>query len=140
MIHVEPFEYQHVSRMRLQPQQQADLEYASPKYLQALGLGGPSFTLFEADSPLLCTGLHLGADSIGRLWGFFSSDAGPHFVVLYRAARRLLALYPCPMEASVRVGFSPGCRWLSMLGFERLERLQGFGHDGSDHWRYARST
>jgi len=140
MIHVEPFSPWHVARLDLQSRQTEDLLYATPEYLEELGSAGPAYTFFDGDSPLLCAGLYPDEEA-ARLWGFFSRNAGAHFVALYRACRRLLDLYSKErIEASVEANFSQGCRWLELLGFKRRALMRGFGYNHEDHFHYVRRT
>ena len=101
----------------------------------------PTYIIGEAwtvitDRIICCSGLiptTLGA----HLWAVIARDAP--MIVLHKIALRAFGTYGLRLSATVESGFLPGCRWLEMLGFERVEIAKGCGHDGCDHYVYVRT-
>lgn len=134
---VEDFKPEHLTRMRLQPHQAVSV--TDTRYVELLAQSGECYTVSVGETVLLCGGIAKGLWETGTLWAFVSADIGRHFLGIHRATARLLTLAGLPrIEASVEVGFSPGCRWLELLGFEEEGRMRRYGPNGADHFRYAR--
>lgn len=71
------------------------------------------------------------------LWSVIAPDAP--MIRVHRAARRLLSLIPGDIVATTRAEFAAGCRWLLMLGFKDVGRLEGY-EPGHDHLLYIREA
>jgi RimJ/RimL family protein N-acetyltransferase len=125
--------------MQLQDHQAWTLSVLPVGYFEVLGKLGPAGSA-EVDGRIIaCAGIAEQGMGIGTLWAFVAQDAGRHFVRLDRCTRRLLTLISLRrIEATVEVGFSPGCRWLELLGFQFEGILRKYGQNGLDHWRYSR--
>lgn len=135
---VERFKPEHLELMRVQAAQRQDVVFLSAMLREAFGIF-PAFTGFVGEEPIACAGILPGLFGMGEMWAFLSERAGPHMLALTRAGERLIALYPFRrLETDVPVNFSPGCRWLELLGFEWEGPMRKYGLDGSDHYRYAR--
>ncbi len=96
---------------------------------------GEAWTVYT-DRIICCSGLiptTLGA----HLWAVIAKDAP--MVVLHKIALRAFTVYRLRISATVEANFLPGCRWLEMLGFEYVETAPEYGHDGCDHYVYART-
>lgn len=138
-MRIERFKPEHLTQMRMQPVQIG--RFSSPEYAQLLSQGGTALTAFGAEEILMCAGCFNYGIRGGSLWAMISPAAGIHFVALHRAASRFIeSLCMERIEATVEAGFTPGCRWLEMLGFhcETPVPMRRFGQDGRDHYLYAR--
>lgn len=125
--------------MRLQPSQVRLISMIDDEYLTALVASGPALTAESGGAILACAGIARTAFRGGYLWAFVAQDAGRHMVKLDRCMRRFLdAVKITRIEATVEAGFSPGCRWLEILGFEYEGLMKKYGPSGDDHLRYAR--
>jgi len=138
-VNVIPFDPDHIREMQLQDQQARIVSLATVQYLRVLKHMGPCASA-EVDGRIIaCAGVALEPYGSGTLWSFISRDAGKHFIVLDRAVRRMLSIPNVRrIDATTEAGFSQGCRWLEMLGFEFEGVMRKYGPDGSDHVRYAK--
>lgn len=141
---LEPFDADHLARMRLQPRQSALWSrYGSREYLlEAQRHGG--YSVFHGERLLLCGGVMARSPDEPMLWSFISADAGPFMLGLVRAARRFLELTGRGfIYATTEPDFANGCRFLELIGFERMTYADGtpavvpkYGLDGADHALY----
>lgn len=72
-------------------------------------------------------------------WALLAQSAGTHFAPIHKSIKRFLQASPFRrIEATVDVGFRPGCRWIEMLGFEIEGYMRAYRPDGGDMLLYAR--
>ena len=111
---------------------------ATLEYGQLVDGMGPAYTLFDGERVVACGGISMGLSLGNWIWSYIDEGAGRHMIALHRVASRLIAENPIRLRAATEVGFSPGCRWLEMLGFERRGPLSDLipGQRGS--WLYER--
>lgn len=96
-------------------------------------------TIEEAGKVLLVGGVFPQWENRALLWALVDKDAGEHFVNVHRETIKFLNRMPFRrIEATVDVGFSQGCRWMSMLGFEIEGYMKAYRPDGADMLLYAR--
>jgi len=140
MIEIEVFKPYHVELMRAQGVQGTQLHevshvpdaYASLGHVRAL-------TAREGERILMCGGVVPFLPNVGLLWALLAEDSGRHMLWLHRATQRFLEMQTTRrLEASVEKGFSQGCRWLKLMGFQREGVMRAYGLNGEDHIRYAR--
>lgn len=93
-MNVIPFETFHVEQIDLQASQRYMISHICVEYLKYLQLHGPAATAEHDGKILACAGVSFQGFGMGVLWAFVSKDAGPHFVRLDRAVRRLLSIVP----------------------------------------------
>lgn len=133
-----PFSPEHAGALDIQAAQVHYLSVMTPQFLSNLERLGPAYSAIidgrlMGSAGILDTGLGTGV-----LWALVHKDAGRHFVPLFRAVQRLKTLVRLRrLEATVEVGFAPGCRALELLGFVQEGRMAKYGPDGADHIRYA---
>ena len=138
-MNVHLFKPEHLFKLSLQESQRDLLSHLTPEYALSLAKVGPALTAEQDGQFLACVGVGYQTPEHGVAWAFISADAGPHLLRLDRAVRRFFSTIRCRrLEATVKKGFTPGCRWLELLGFEHEGPLRGYGPDGSDYVRYAR--
>lgn len=129
---VEAFRPEHL--LELDPQ--VGKELCTLEYGQLLAERGPAITLRDRGVMLLCGGIAMfHVEQENWLWSFLSKAAQRRMLVAHRTAKQFLADHPMELLASTTKGFLPGCRWLSMLGFEL------HGEDriyGAEHFVYRR--
>ena len=108
-------------------------------YRDWLVKSGPAVTVFDDhDRIMICGGVMLWGQ-MGTAWALCAEGAGRHMIRLHRAARRFLDMQRLRrIEASVEEGFTPGSRWLAMLGFSCEGRSPGYGPSGEAHLRFGR--
>lgn len=128
---IEPFKPEHLDAIELQDALLiGPIKDQLPMYIK-----GEAWTVIT-DRIICCSGLiptTLGA----HLWAVIAKDAP--MVVLHKIALRAFGTYRLRLSATVETHFLPGCRWLEMLGFERVEIAEGYGHYGRDHYVYVRN-
>jgi hypothetical protein len=111
---------------------------AGAELMATTAQGGPAVSAVVDDEIIGCGGIVVQSATIGFLWGAISQDAGPHFIHLHRAARRLLeGTRLARIEAVTEIDFPEGRRWLELLGFECECPMSEDGPNGEDHYRYA---
>ena len=129
---IEPFRPEHLDAIELR-----DPRLLQPGVADMLPLieTGDACTVIT-DRIIACTGLI--PTTLGlHLWAVIAKDAP--MIVMHKLALRAFEVYRLRISATVEVGFSPGCRWLELLGFERVAIAPEYGHDGGDHYVYART-
>ncbi len=128
---IEPFKPEHLDAIELRDTTLiGPIKSQLPTYAE-----GEAWTVCT-DRIICCSGLiptTLGA----HLWAVIAKDAP--MIVLHKIALRAFGVYRLRISATVEAGFLPGCRWLEMLGFERVAIAPKCGHDGGDHYVYART-
>jgi hypothetical protein len=140
MITAAPFVPQHLLDMAIQPAQSANLHLLRAEHLEFFAAEGAWSGMVDGKA-VVCGGIIVNPLGIGHLYAFLSPAAGPYMVAITRFGRRLLELQTARrIEASARVDFGAGCRWLKMLGFSLEGTMRKFDPDGSDHFLYARTT
>lgn len=128
---IEPFKPEHLDAIELQ-----DASLIGPiKGQLPMYVKGEAWTVIT-NRIICCSGLvptTLGA----HLWAVIARDAP--MIVLHKIALRAFGTYRLRISATVEATFLPGCRWLEMLGFERVAIASEYGHDGCDHYVYVRT-
>ena len=143
MIHIEPYQPFHMHLLLaqgVQPMFVGRISYV-PGVSDRLGHMGTALAAIQ-DGRVLCVGglIPIGP-RIGHLWAVLSAEAGQHMLSLHRATRRFLSCQIAPrIEATVEMGFAPGCRWLTLLGFEceTPNGMRGFGEDGGTYLLFSK--
>jgi hypothetical protein len=108
----------------LQPQQAQGV--LTPERLEQLKAVGPTWAAIDESDHTICVGgLHPmpGQDGKAMAWSYIDLQAGPRFVGLRRLMDGLLALHAATWPeiwAGVLDDFEEGQRFLSVLGFERI--------------------
>lgn len=139
MIDVRVFKPYHVELMRAQGIQSAQVHEVShvPDVYASLG-GCRGLTAFDGERVLMCGGVSPQWAGVGALWALVAEQAGSHMLSLHRATKRFIDLQRFRrLEASVEKGFTEGCRWLELMGFEHEGPMRAYGLNGEDHIRYA---
>lgn len=140
---IEPFKSFHIDVLRAQGVQSAQLREVSivpGSYASIAQPIGPAVTARDGDHILICGGLKVEAPGRATCWALMSADAGRHLLALHRAAKRLITMQAWQrIEATVEEGFTPGCRWVELLGFKLEGRMERFGPHGETHLRFART-
>ena len=128
---IEPFKPEHLDAIELQDARLiGPIKDQLPTYCK-----GEAWTVVT-DRIICCSGL-IPTTHGAHLWAVIAKDAP--MIVLHKIALRALGVYRLRISATVEAGFGPGCRWLEMLGFERVAIATECGHDGGDHYVYART-
>lgn len=139
---VEPFQPYHIDLLRAQGVQAAQLRevsIVSGAYALNAAPIGPAVTARDGDHILICGGLRIDAPKRATCWALMAADAGKHITALHRAVQRFISLDEwIRLEATVEEGFTPGCRWVELLGFQFEGRMLKYGPSGETHLRYAR--
>lgn len=139
-MNIEPFKPEHLHRIELQKAQaMLSPEIVKPEYGPALVAAGPCYSIVDGDVVFACAGFYPQWDGRAIVWALVGANAGRHFLRLHRAVLRAFEIHPYRrVETCVLAGFSEGCRWAEMLGFEREGYMRAYAPDGSDFHLYAR--
>lgn len=136
----ERFKPEHMDEIELLDNQQLAREFLSHDKLQLMAEAGPAYTARDGNRLILCSaGLDESLPQASLIWCLMSVQARTHFVALTRAARRLISVASRPVVvASVQDGFAPGCRLLTLLGFEHVTEACFEGPDTAHYLIYRR--
>lgn len=141
MVTIVPFRAEHLSRIKVQAAQAAEVELIGPEQARAMEMSSEAFSLLANGEVKMCAGLTVSPEGRGNSWAVFGADAGPY---LLRAARFAKKWFEASglrrIEAIMLGGFTAGERWIKLLGFE-LETPNGmkaFGPNGETYYLYAR--
>jgi hypothetical protein len=141
-MRIEVFKPYHVDLLRAQGVQDAQITEVSivpASYAQMARPEGPAVTAFEADRIMICGGIAKISANHGVCWALMSPEAGRHMLFMHRAVQRFITSQPWKrLEATVAEGFTPGCRWVEMLGFKFEGPMPFYGPAGETHLRYGR--
>lgn len=138
-MNVMPFQPRHLWEVDLQESQARIFSFVNLDYALLLARSGPAITVFDGDECMGSCGIASTGSSGAILWGSVSRKAGLRMVGIYRVVERFISSVNVRrIEATVEVGFDPGCRFLSLLKFECEGLMRCYGVDGADHYRYAR--
>jgi hypothetical protein len=132
------FEPWHIEAMNVQASQRAVLG-APMLYLHNLAQSGPAYSAVAGSRLVVCGGCVLTGFGTGHLWAVLAENAP--LLAVHRAGLRLLDMLMADLrriESSTEAGFAPGCRWLTMLGFQSEGLMRAYGPAGEDHMRFAR--
>ncbi len=132
---LEAFRPEHLRAMKVQPQQQAELQEVDDDYLAWLAAAGPCVTIRDGDTIVACGGV-IDWQEGSSLWSFLGENAGRHMHAVVRAARRLIEVSRLPIMAEVDLGFGPGCRLLELLGFRHVADGLGISATGQHQHVY----
>ena len=125
-----------IGAMRIQNAQLAEVNPAS---LQSPY--GYAWTAWAGDSPIICAGIIEVWEGRAYAWALLSQDAGEYMLAMTREIRSRLSALPFRrVEMAVAAGFSAGCRWAKLLGFEceTPSPMRGYLPNGGSAWLYAR--
>src|ERR1700722_10432109 len=123
-MNIIPFRPEHLTQINVQAQQRRTISYLTTEYVQILAQG-PAVTAVAEDRIIGCAGVVVQFMGMGTFWGGIAQDAGPHMLLMHRAARRLLEMPQLRrFEATSECDFPEGCRWLALLGFECEGRMK----------------
>lgn len=135
---IHPFKPSDLDEIDLQSAQTSWLRHRDPHYAQILARG-VAVTAREHGQVLACAGVIALERDVGHAWAFVAR--GQKMIRFRAYVRRLFEVCgKSRILANTEADFAEGCRWLELLGFERLERLEACGPDGRDHWLYVRVT
>lgn len=135
---IEPFQSDHLKRLRLQPAQQWCAPHITDDLLaQAEQL--EAYTGLIDSQPVIVAGLMEFWPGRALAWSFVSADASAHMLSITKAVDRVLTHVKIRrIEAYVDPNFSAGLRWIEMLGFQREGHLTAFLPDGRDQVLFSR--
>jgi hypothetical protein len=137
-MRVIPFEPYHIDLLMAQGVQSAQVSHVPANYARFQKPAGASVTAFDGDRIIICGGIVPNGDHMGDAWALLSKDAGRYMLWLHRATRRFLQMQRIRrIEATVPMGFVPGCRWAKLLGFRFEGKMKAYGPEGDTHLRYA---
>jgi hypothetical protein len=143
-MRLEPFKAAHFDLMDLQAHQhEAWARYGNAAYLLEVERHG-GWSVFHGEQLLLCGGVIARIPEEPLLWSFISAHAGPYMLHLLRITRRYLEVCGHSfVYGTSEVDWPRGCRFLELLGFERMRWDDGtpaivpaYGLDGKDHALY----
>ena len=139
-MHIVPFEPSHLRSLVLQDAQSWMTPMLSQDdYGRYLKEGGPCFSAAHEDRIIVCSGLVNIWENRAQAWALMSTDAGRHFVRIFRAIRSFLDLQEIRrIEATVDANFKQGHRLMHMLGFQHEGLMRAYLMDGRDCDLYAR--
>lgn len=137
---VAPFKPEDLDEIDLQPDQTSWRDHRDPEYAQELARH-LAVTARDGDRIVACAGVLPLERDVGQAWAFVARDAGRHFL---RFRRMVVRMFECSGKsrilASTECDFAQGCRWLEILGFERIDRIEECWPDGRAHWLYVRAS
>jgi hypothetical protein len=128
LMHLERFKPEHLDRIELP-------EVLDRRTIQVdLYLEGDAYTVFDGDRVVSCSGLI--PTVYGLHWWSILGKGAP-MLALHKMALRALEVYRETIVATSN--FPEGCRWLDMLGFEQVTKIDNYGCDGSSQYLYVRN-
>lgn len=107
-------------------------------FAEQITRGGEAWTAFADGRPIACCGFQYPWEGRAQAWAVLAKSAGKHMHRLTTACRQ--AFVQCPadrIEATVLSGFTPGVRWVGMLGFQFEARLTRYCR-GEDYLAFVR--
>ena len=136
---VVPFKAEHLLALQIQDGQAHDSVFITPGYAKQLE-GQYAFTALIEDQPICVAGVAPLWENRALAWSFIDHRAGPHFIEVHRAVKKILDALPYRrIEADAACEFPAAHRWLKMLGFKlEAERMRAYRPDGGDSSLYAR--
>jgi hypothetical protein len=135
---IEPFKPEHLDEIDLQPGQASWRDYRSAEYALELALH-TAITARAEGRIMACAGVVPVGEEDGMVWALVARDAGRYFLKFRSMVGRLFEVSGKKrIFANTECEFSAGCRWLELLGFERIERINAYGPDGRDHYLYEK--
>lgn len=142
---VVPFESWHLDLLKMQAAQDYISQWISADVKAMLGSTN-AFTGIDEDRHeiLACAGVLELWEGRGVAWAMLADGIGSRFVPIHKAVARYLeaaSLRYRRLEATIDIGFSPGVRWVKLLGF-KLETplMEKYLPDGGDAAMYVRLT
>lgn len=98
-----------------------------------------TWTLLADDVPFVVGGTVQEWPGRHKAWLYIAPGALQHLAWMTEKSRWILSRAPGRQEATVRIGFKAGERFLKRLGFTvETPVLKAFGPDGEDHIGYVR--
>jgi len=98
-----------------------------------------SWAIYDDERPVMCGGITQYWQGRGEAWAVFDPDCRKQFLGIHKITKRLLLESGVKrIEASVKIGFDHGHRWIKALGFKLdAELLKSYLPDGSDVSLYS---
>jgi hypothetical protein len=139
MMMIVPFRSEHLSMIKEQAAQTADIEISEMTPAQIAG-AGDAITIIIDDEVMACIGRITMWKNRHLLWALMSANASKHMVKITKALKRMLTLQVGTgrYEMYVRADFIEGCRWAKILGFKLHHFEEQFLPDGADANVYVR--
>lgn len=135
-MNVEPFRWFDLWRFRWQDAQRADAEYVTTPYAMNLEAAGPAFTFWDRDRIVGCGGF-VAHGAAAQLWAFLAPDCP--MVAMTRAVERAFrAVDFRDLWATCDAEFPQAARWLRVMGFEEVRRLETFTPSHRPHLLFVR--
>lgn len=126
------FHESHAMMLDLQPAQYEMLALMSEQYMGQVKHLGPAFTAMSGDRVIGCGGLITLSPLRQMLWCLLSIHARKHLLRINRVTSRFLDAYgQGRVEAVVKAGFKPGCRFMKTLKFSHAGHSDRVFPDGS---------
>ena len=141
MIVFVPFQPDHISKIKVQPEQQWELELL-PEEQHAELTKYESWSVFRDGECIACAGIIPlpGWPHRAVAWALIGIDVGTAMVAVARFFRNVAASFPVErIEITVDCDFDNGHRFAELLGFKlEARRMVKYGHGGRDMALYAR--
>lgn len=142
MIEIRPSRNEDIYRLHLQTGQTSSIDLVNDEFdLATYADAGMAETLTQDGEVLAMWGAEQAWEGRVIVWALLSQNIGRTMPVIHRHAVRFLErLDARRLETYVDVGFTPGHRWIKMLGFEVEGYMKSFRPNGDDMVLYARVT
>lgn len=112
-----------------------EFDLATLKYMESQN----AKTLLIDNRVVLCGGTMELWPRRHQCWAYLNARTGKYMLRTTRGAKRIIDAAQGRIEATVRVDFEPGHRWMRLLGFKvETPVLARFGPDGRDHVGYVK--
>lgn len=133
---MEPYAAHHLSKMKLKEVHSSEVGLDVP-------LNAFATTFFYGDDPVAIFGASQLFRGVFHVWAFLTEDVKKHPIAFHREVVKLIDWWfknaqLRRMQMSVKVGFSEGSKWASLLGFVPEGVMKNYGPDGSDYLLFAR--
>lgn len=94
--------------------------------------------LDEKGTVIFCAGVMIYWKDRGEAWAFFAPDAGKHFTRIHKMVKTFLDAYTVRrIEATVKLNFPRGIKWVRLLGFKEEASVLAQYKDGEDYALYS---
>lgn len=139
-IEVVKLKAEHFEQLLAQDWNASMRPYFTPQAIKTLENNQYSYSVIAASGRVLfCGGLSLYWQNRGEVWAVFDPKCRKEFLAIHRATVRFLDSLPVRrIEASAKVGFEAGERWLKTLGFKmEAPIMKAYTPSGEDCALYA---
>lgn len=141
MVNLVKFEARHLGEIREQKAMAYLSDYWKPEHAALLERSPLAYTgIRENGKAVFCGGIVEYWDGRGEAWAVLDHDCRREFLAIHNHVRNFLNASPLRrIEATIDAKFSPGHRWVELLGF-RCEGLllRKYFPNGNDATLYAR--